>query len=130
MNRYGLYAPDRLSKLSWPPEGSHHFTILYNLRQYFTNDYWCFLLQGRYEGNKYEGYYYPRVGETREKFTCNTNVDSSHNVNGTRLEVPPESTEMIGRMLYDNYRMTYPKYQEKSQESSENTQTIAAEEEV
>lgn len=88
------------------------------------------MLQGRYEGNKYEGYWFPRVGESREKFAFSAEINNSHMVNGTKLEVPPDGVEMVGRMLYDNHRMIYPQYVEAAGSGVSQRETLNTEEDL
>lgn len=93
-------------------EGSYNMSPLYNLRQFYSVAFGLLPFQGSYDANKYEGkfafiqgYYFHKVGETKEEFSMKADTNDFHMFGGTRLELRDDQIPVIGHKLYDGIQL-------------------------
>lgn len=86
--------------------------ILYNLRQFYSVPFGLLPFQGAYDANKYEGnflltegYFFHKIGESKEQFLLNSDSNNGHMFGNTKLELADDQIGFVANKVYSNNRL-------------------------
>ena len=81
--------------------------VLHNLRNYFAQPY-IFFWWPNAKDSKYEGYWFPRVGISRETVKCSTKISNKCRINGCDIQVESNSKFMdVAKMMYEGHTFIF-----------------------